>query len=115
MIKKKIGLPEKFFLNLKKQENYWILRAEEEEIIVGTNIIVNVHTEVLQTFSTYSKNTDISFPVFFLLTTLDKSKELRGEFEKRQLAVKKIDKELLNSSVEGITEILDQFVEENFK
>lgn len=109
-----IKISEKFFLNVKKQENYWILRAEEEEMIIGTNIIVSVHSEINNTFSTYSKDTDTSFPIFFLLTTLDKSKGLRGEFEKRHLPIKKIDKDLLTGSVDNIKIILDKFIKENF-
>ncbi len=110
-------ISEKFFKNLQKQENYYILRAEEEEIIVGTNYNIKTAINLLGNIfqPQYNKVVDRTYPIFFLLTTLDKAKDLRGEFEKRKLPIKKLDKDLMNGSVEKIKEILDEFVKKSFE
>lgn len=109
-------ISEIFFKKLQKQENYWILRAEEEEIILGTNLNVKTAINLLGNIfqPQYNKVVDRTYPIFFLLTTLDKSKDLRGEFEKKKLPVKKLDKDLMNGSAEKIKEILDEFISEHF-
>ncbi len=110
-----IKISEKFFLKLKKQENYYILRHDDESIIIGTNFLIKVHKENLgNIFQPRHDNIDTPFPLFFLITANEKN-ELTKDFKKRKLPIYVLSKKIMESNNEDIRQALDEFTLESFK
>lgn len=107
---------EKFVKKLEKLDNYYVLRHEQELIIVATKIIIKEHKEFLgNVFQPRTQNIDKELPVFFLITIEKKPLEITKEFIKRKLPVLNLNKTQLSFSAENIKQLLDNFVIENFK
>jgi hypothetical protein len=100
---------ENFIKNLKKLDNYFILQEESEYFILGTEIIIKEHKEILgNVFQPFSKNVERKLPVFFLLN-IDKphAYEINKQFTKNDLPILNWD---LKTNNKDIQSILDQFV-----
>jgi len=107
---------EKFVKKLEKLENYYILRSEQDSIIVATKIIIKEHKEFLgNVFQPRTQNIDKELPVFFLVTIEKKVLTMSKEFIKRKLPILNLNKAQYPLNTENIKLWLDEFVAENFK
>lgn len=104
---------ENFTKKLKKLENYFILREEDEYFIVGTKIIIKEHKEVHTTFSTYTSNLDRELPVFFMLY-FGQSSNIHDKFIKNNLPIFNWNSTNSNSSNDKIKLLLDEFINKTF-
>lgn len=100
---------------LEKLDNYYVLRQEDEHLILGTDIEFLEHKpEITQVFTTYSpKPIRKKLSVFFLVTNTAKASELDNFFLKKKLPILSINKHKL--TLENVKELLEQFVINNFK
>lgn len=107
---------EKFVKKLEKLDNYYVLRQEQEFIIVATKIIIKEHKEFLgNVFQPRTQNIDKELPIFFLITIEKKPLEITKEFIKRKLPILYLDNKQLSSSIENIKQLLANFIADNFK
>ena len=107
---------DKFVKKLAKLENYCVLRQEKEHIIVGTKIIISEHKEFLgNVFQPRSQNVDKELPVFFLVTVAKKPLDIDKMFIKHKLPILSINNKKGISTVEGVEDLLDEFVINEFK
>jgi hypothetical protein len=105
--------PNNFVKKLKKLDNYFILREEDEFFIIATKITIKEHIEIHYTFSTHIANKDKEFQIFFILGLNEDCKEL-NEFRKRELPILLLPKNMANSKIEEIQKYLDDFVKMKF-
>jgi hypothetical protein len=107
---------EKFIGKLKKLDNYYILREEENLIIVGTKIIIKEHKEMLgNIFQPRTQNIDKELPIFFIIAVCDVPFDDKNEFKKKNLPILYLDKYKLAKNSDSIKDILDDFIVDNFK
>ncbi len=108
---------EKFVKKLEKLDDYYVLRQQQESIIVATKIIIKEHKEFLgNVFQPRTQNIDKELPVFFLITIEKKpSLDLSKEFIKRKLPILNLNRTQCSFNTENIKLLLDEFVVENFK
>ena len=107
---------EKFLKNLQKLDEYYILREEDDFVIVGTTIIIKEHQEMLgNIFQPRSQNVDKKVPTFFLIAISEVPFDHAKEFKKKNLPTLYLTKYQLVKSAEYIKDILDAFVETNIK
>ncbi len=113
---------EKFVQNLKKLDNYYLLRQEEEYIIVGTKIIIIEYKIISQpdSFTTITPNElnkdyfKKELPVFFLVTNTKKSSEIEKTFKNNKLPVLDISGTKKNPNIEDMEELLTDFIKSSF-
>lgn len=108
---------EKFVENVKKLENYYLLKESNDYLLVGTEINIKKHHEVLNNvFQPYTSNKDMDFAVFFAIPFKTEFSELE-EFRKRKIPMLILSKKILYSQDKRFTieELLDDFVELKIK
>lgn len=108
---------EEFTQNVKKLENYYILREENEYLVIGTSIFIKKYHEVLNNvFQPYTSNKDMNFKVFFIIPFKNEFAELE-EFKERKIPILILTKKILYSQDKRFTvkELLDDFVELKIK
>lgn len=108
---------EKFVKNLGKLDEYYVLRQEKEQVIIGTKIKFLEHRpDMVQLFRSFSPAPITKeFPVFFLVTTSLKTSPLDKSFLQNNLPLLSINKHKGKLSVEGIKNLLEDFIMNNFK
>jgi hypothetical protein len=108
---------EKFVKNLGKLDEYYVLRQEKEQVIIGTKInFLEYKPEIMQVFSTYEPDPIIKeLPVFFLVTASLKTSPLDKSFLQNNLPLLSINKHKGKLTVEGIKNLLEDFIMNNFK
>lgn len=105
--------PDNLIKKLKKLDNYFILREEDEYFILSTKIIINEHIEKHGTFSSYITNKDKEFQIFFILALNENCKEL-NEFRKKELPLLVLPKNVISSKLDVIKSYIDEFVKMRF-
>lgn len=108
---------EEFTENVKKLENYYILRENNDYLLVSTTINIKKYHEVLNNvFQPYTSNKDMTFNVFFAIPFKDKFLELE-ELKKRKIPILILSKKILYSQDKKFTveDLLDDFVELKIK
>lgn len=71
-------IPENFVKNIKKLDNYLILREEESYLIVATTVTIKEHIEITNNpFSIYSENRDKTIITCFIINFSDNNSLLR--------------------------------------
>jgi len=107
---------EKFLIKFKKLENYYILRQEQELIIVGTKIIIKEHKVILgNIFQPQSKNIDKELPVFFLISIKGTTSLIDKDFIRYKLPILILNKNQLLKEKDDLKDILDEFLVGTFK
>ncbi len=107
----------KFAINLATLEHYYVLRQEQDQLIVGAKIIIKEQKEFLKSvFQPRTETVTKSLPVFFLIDTTKKrsnKNNLTEIFQLKSLPILTIDlKEEL--SIEMIKEKLQLFLDQTF-
>jgi hypothetical protein len=98
-----------FVNKIKKLENYFILREEDDFLIIGTLLNIMEHIEIPTTFSCYTTNEERNLWLFFILELDEKGKNIK-EFKKKGLPTLKLAKTICEGKLEKIKEKLDEFV-----
>lgn len=107
-------LIEKFVKKLEKLEDYYILRQDDEAIIIATKVIIKEHKEFLgNVFQPRTQNIDKELAVFFLILIGKPSLKINKEFIERDLPVLTLNKKQISSKTEDIKQILDQFINDS--
>lgn len=107
---------EKFLKNLQKLDEYYILRQEDDFVIVGTTIIIKEHQEMLgNIFQPRTQNVDRKIPTFFFIFISEVPFDNAKEFKNKKIPILYLDKYQLAKGSEAIKEILDNFVSTNIK
>jgi len=107
---------EKFLKNLQKLDNYYILRQEEDLLIIGTTIIIKEHQEMLgNIFQPRSQNVDKKIPTFFFISISEIPFDNAKQFKNKKIPILYLDKYQLVKNADTIKEILDSFVSTNVK
>lgn len=109
----------KFVTNLSMLDHYYVLRQEQDQLIVGAKIIIKEQKEFLKSvFQPRTETVTKSLPVFFLVDTAKKSSNkdkntLKEIFQVKSLPILTIDlKEEL--SLEMIKEKFQLFLDQTF-
>lgn len=108
---------EEFTQNVKKLENYYILREENDYLLVGTNIFIKKYHEVLNNvFQPYTSNKDMNFNVFFIIPFKNEFPQLE-EFKEKEIPMLILSKKILYSQDKrfSVRDLLDDFVELKIK
>lgn len=111
------NLLDKFTKNIKKLEDYYILGENDSHLLVGTQITIKRHHEVLNNvFQPYTSNKDIDFNVFFVIPFKDAFPELEF-YKNKNIPLLRLTKKILFSKDEKfcIKTCLDDFVELKIK
>ncbi len=111
-------IPDNFVKKLKKLDNYFILKEEDEYFIIGTEITIKEHVEVHTTFSTYAIDKDKALWVFFVLRLYDKQFddwEKINEFKERGIPILNLQLYLTSSKSDKLEIMLNEFVIKKFK
>lgn len=98
-----------FIKKLKKLDDYFILREEDEYFILGTNAIIKEHVEIHNTFSIHASIKDRKMWVFFIIG-LDENYPELNEFRKKDLPILVLPKNIADSKISAIKEHLDNYV-----
>lgn len=108
---------EKFVKNLGKLDEYYVLRQEKEQVIIGTKINFLEHRpEITQIFRSFQPDPITKeLPVFFLVTVSLKPSPLDKFFLQNNLPLLSINKHKGKLTVEGIKNLLEDFIMNNFK
>jgi hypothetical protein len=97
---------ENFIKKIKKLDNYYILREESEYFIVGTQIIIKEHKEILgNVFQPFSKNVDRKVPIFFMII-IGESQPQHKIFIRNNLPVLEY-----HTNMKDVKVTLDNFIE----
>src|SRR3954470_12413647 len=104
---------EKFIKSIKNLENYYILREDNNHLVVSTEIsIKKYHENLNNVFQPYNANVDINLHVIFVIP-LKMDFPGREEYKKRNIPILNLNTKILFSKDENfmIKECLDEFVE----
>lgn len=97
---------ENFIKNLKKLDDYYILREESEYFVMGTTVTFKEYREIHTTFSTYTSNLDKELPVFFVITFVKNESKIIKEFKKRNYPILNYT----NCNIKNLKQSLDEFI-----
>jgi hypothetical protein len=104
---------DKFTKNVKKLDNYYVLREESTHLVLGTMVNIKKHHEVLNNvFQPYSHNINVNIYVAFVIPLTDDFPELK-EFKEKKIPILFLPMNLLNGKDETdpIKECLDHFID----
>lgn len=109
-------ISEKFVKNIEKFNDYFILRKEEDHLIIGTMITIERKEERMGSVfqDPHEVTVEKYLPVFFLLTAAKRAAPIDKLFIKNNLPFISFNKQRSNISSEVTKEILDEFVIQNF-
>lgn len=108
---------DKFIKNIKKLEDYYILGENDSYLLLGTQITIKRHHEVLNNvFQPYTSNKAMDFNIFIIIPFKDSFPELEF-FKNKNIPLLRLTKKILFSKDDKfcIKTCLDDFVELNIK
>lgn len=105
--------PDNFIKKLKKLNDYFILREEDEYFIISTKVIIKEHIEKHNIFSSYVTNKDKEIQIFFILGLNEDCSKL-NEFRKKELPILILPKNIVSSNIDTIKKHLDNFIKMKF-
>ena len=107
---------EKFLKNLKKLDSYYVLRQEENLIILGTKVIVKEHQELMgNIFQPQTRNVNKELPVFFLVSVEGDKSSLNQDFRVFKLPILILNKNQLILENDNLKDLLEKFLVDTFK